>query len=37
MSTTKTKHNQLPAIIWNFYYDSKKLLQADNSIIITSN
>jgi len=32
-----TKHNQLPAIIWNFYYDAKKLLQADNCIIITSN
>jgi len=32
-----TKHNQLPAFIWNFYYDAKKLLQADNCIIIASN
>jgi len=29
-----TKHEQLPAIIWNFYYDAKKLLQADNCIKI---
>jgi len=29
-----TKHEQLPAIIWNFYYDAKKLLQADNCIMI---
>jgi len=29
-----TKHEQLPAIIWKFYYDAKKLLQADNCIII---
>jgi len=32
-----TKHNQLPAVIWNFYYGEKKLLKPDNSIIITSN
>jgi len=32
-----TKHNQLTAIICNFYYDAKKLLQPDNCIIITSN
>jgi len=32
-----TKHNQLPAIIWNFYYDAKKLFQVDNRIIIASN
>jgi len=32
-----TKHNQLPAVIWNFYYDEKKLRKADNCIIITSN
>jgi len=30
------KHNQLPAIICIIYYDAKKLLQADNCIIITS-
>jgi len=27
----------MPAIIWKFYYDAKKLLQADNCIIMTSN
>jgi len=32
-----TKRNQLPATIWNFYYDAKKLFQADNCIIITRN
>jgi len=32
-----TKHNQLPVIIWNFYYDATKLLHADNFIIIASN
>jgi len=32
-----TKHNQLPAIIWIFYYDPKKLFQADICIMITSN
>jgi len=37
IGNTKTKHNQLPAIIWNFYYDAKKLLQADDCIMITSN
>ena len=37
LGNTTTKHNQLPAIIWNFYYDAKKLLQADNCIIMTSN
>jgi len=30
MGNTSTKHNQLPATIWNFYYDATKLLQADN-------
>jgi len=29
-----TKHEQLPAIIWNFYCVAKKLLQADNCIKI---
>jgi len=33
----QARHNQLPAIVWNFYYDATKLLQADNCIIITSN
>jgi len=28
LGNTRTKHNQLPAIIWNFYYDANKLLQA---------
>ena len=37
LGNTRTKHNQLPASIWNFYYDAKKLLQADNCIMITSN
>jgi len=37
LGNTRTKHNQLPAIIWNFYYDAKKLLQADDCIMITSN
>jgi len=36
LDDTKTKHRPLPAIIWNFYYDATKLLQADNCIIITS-
>ena len=34
LGNTSTKHNQLPAIIWNFYYDAKKLLQAENCIIL---
>jgi len=37
LGNTRTKHNQLPAIISNFYFDAKKLLQADNCIIITCN
>jgi len=37
LGNSRTKHNQLPAIIWNFYDDAKKLLQADNCIIIPSN
>jgi len=36
-SNIKIKHNQLPTIIWNFYYDAKKLIQADDCIIKTSN
>jgi len=36
LGNNRTKHNQLPAIIWNFYYDVKKLLQADDCIM-TSN
>jgi len=27
LGNTRTKHNKLPAIIWNFYYDAKKLFQ----------
>jgi len=23
LGNTRTKHNQLPAITWNFYYDAK--------------
>jgi len=37
LGNTRTKYNQLPAIIWNFYYDAKKLLQADDCIMITNN
>jgi len=37
LGSTKTKHNQLPATIWNVYYDAKKLLQAGDCITITSN
>ena len=37
LGNTKKKHNWLPVIIWNFYYDATKLLQADICIIITSN
>jgi len=37
IGNTRTKHNQLLAIIWDFYYDAKKLLQADDCIMITSN
>jgi len=37
IDNTRTKHNQLPAIIWNFYHDAKKLLQADDCIMIRSN
>jgi len=33
----RTRHNQLPSIIWNFYYDATKLLQADNYVVIISN
>jgi len=36
LGNDKTKHNQLPAIIWNFYYDAKKLLQTDDCTMITS-
>jgi len=34
MGNTRTKHNQLPAITWNFYHDAQKLLQADDCIIM---
>jgi len=37
LGNTRAKHSQLPAIIWNFYYDAKKLLQADDCIMTTSN
>jgi len=36
LGNTRTKHNQLPGIVWNFYYDAKNLLQADDFIMITS-
>jgi len=36
LGNTRTKHNQLPAIIWKFYYDAKKLLQADDCIMTTN-
>jgi len=36
LGNTRTKNNQLLAIIWNFYNDAKKLLLADNCIIIKS-
>jgi len=36
LGNTRTKHNQLSAIIWNFG-DAKKLFQADDCIMITSN
>jgi len=28
LGKTRTRHNQLPSIIWNFYYGATKLLQA---------
>jgi len=34
---TRTRHNHLPLIIANFYYEATKLLQADNYVIIISN
>jgi len=37
LGNTRRKHRQLPAIIWNFYYDAKTLLKADYCIMITSN
>jgi len=37
LGNTRTKHNQLLAIIWNIYYDAKKLLEVDDCIMITSN
>jgi len=37
IGNTKVKHNQLSAIMWNFYFDAKNLFQKDNCIIITSN
>jgi len=36
LGNTRPKHNQLPAVIWNFYYDAKKLVQANNCNIITT-
>jgi len=36
LGNTRTKHNQLPVIVWNFYCDAKKLLPADGCIMITS-
>jgi len=26
----------MPSIIWNFYYDATKLLQADNHVVISN-
>jgi len=37
LGNTRTKHKQLLEIILNFSYDAKKLLQADDCIMITSN
>jgi len=37
LGNARTKHNQLPAISRNFYDDAKKLFQADDCIMITSN
>jgi len=38
LGNTRTKHNKLPAIAWNFYHDAAtKLLRAENCIVITSN
>jgi len=37
IGNTRVKHNQLSAIMWNFYFDAKNLFQKDNCIIITSN
>jgi len=34
LGKTRTRNNQLPSIIWNFYYDATKLLQADNYVVI---
>ena len=33
----KTRHKQLPSIISIFYYDTTKLLQAGNYVVIISN
>jgi len=37
LGNTRRKHTQLPAVIWNVYYDAKKLLHADDCIMIASN
>jgi len=37
LGKTRTRHNQLPSIIWNFYYGATKLLQADNYVVVISN
>jgi len=37
LSNTRTKHNQLLAMIWKLFYDAKKLLQADDCFMIKSN
>ena len=37
LGKTWTRDNQLLSIIWNFYYDATKLLQADNHVVIISN
>jgi len=33
LGNTRWKHSQLLAIVWNFYHDAKKLLQADDCIM----
>jgi len=37
LGETRTRHNQLPSTIWNFYYGATKLLQTDIYVVIISN
>jgi len=36
LGEARTRHNQLPSIIWNIYYGATKLLQGDNYVVIIS-